>query len=180
MQRVASIRAQLDDLASPPQQPFAQVLADARAQAPAPGDVDGIVAQAAIRYGVDPDLIHAVIRAESDYDPECVSGAGAVGLMQLMPGTAEGLGVTDRYDPAQNVDGGTRYLRQQLDSFGDLRLALAAYNAGPSHAERWVLGIGSPFPETRAYVERVARAVPIYRIYFRAPWLLTITPCVLL
>ena len=157
MQRVAAIRAQLGDLAPPTQQTsqqlFSHVLAGARSQVAAPGRVDEIVAQAAARYDVDPDLIHAVIQAESDYDPLCLSRAGAIGLMQLMPGTADGLDVSDPWDPAQNVDGGTRYLRQQLDSFGDLRLALAAYNAGPGAVRRY--GGVPPYSETQTYVERV-------------------------
>ena len=147
------------------------------------------IAALAEEYGLDPELIGAVVRCESRFDVHAVSPRGAIGLMQIMPETgswiAEQLAVPDfraeqLSDAALNLRLGTWYLRHLLDRFGSREVALAAYNAGPSHAERWVLGIGSPFPETRAYVERVARAVPIYRIYFRAPWLLTITPCVLL
>lgn len=159
LERVATIRARLDELtvAEPPAPaPFGEALARAGAMAqpgePATG-VDPIVRDAAARYGVDADLIHAVIRAESDYDPRCRSHAGAMGLMQLMPGTAAGLGVADAWDPAQNVDGGTRYLRRQLDRFGDLRLALAAYNAGPGAVSRY--GGVPPYDETRTYVQRV-------------------------
>lgn len=159
LERVATIRARLGELTvaeSPETAPFGEVLARAGAMAqpgaPATG-VDQIVRDAAARYGVDADLIHAVIRAESDYDPRCRSHAGAMGLMQLMPGTAAGLGVADAWDPAQNVDGGTRYLRRQLDRFGDLRLALAAYNAGPGAVSRY--GGVPPYDETRTYVQRV-------------------------
>ena len=162
LQRVASIRASLTQFerAPAPQSAaatsrpgFGDYLREATVRTNSPTAVDDLVAQAAARHGVDPDLIHAVIRAESDYNPRCESHAGAMGLMQLMPGTASGLGVTDPWDPAQNIDGGTRYLRQQLDRFGDTRLALAAYNAGPGAVQRYS-GI-PPYDETQTYVARV-------------------------
>jgi soluble lytic murein transglycosylase-like protein len=119
------------------------------------GRFDPIIRRAAEDTGLSEDLIHAVIRAESDYDPTCRSSAGAMGLMQLMPGTARGLGVTNAWDPAQNVAGGARYLREQLDTFGDLSLALAAYNAGPGAVRRYD-GV-PPYDETQTYVRRVQR-----------------------
>lgn len=114
-----------------------------------------LIKRAASENRLDPKLIHAVIQAESAYNPQAVSKAGAVGLMQLMPQTAERFGVTNRRDPRQNVRGGARYLRVLLDLFkSNVRLAVAAYNAG----ENAVLKYGSkipPYKETRTYVKRV-------------------------
>lgn len=118
-----------------------------------PSDVDSIVRSAAIRYGLPPALIHAVIKVESSYNPRCQSSAGAQGLMQLMPATAAALGVANPFDPVQNIHGGCRYLRAQLDAFGSVRLALAAYNAGPGAVRRY--GGVPPYPETQRYVRRV-------------------------
>jgi soluble lytic murein transglycosylase-like protein len=109
---------------------------------------------AAGRYGIDPSLLRALVRQESGFDPAATSPAGAQGLTQLMPATAASLGVANPLDPLQSLDGGARYLRQQLDRFGgDERLALAAYNAGPGAVARF--GGVPPYAETQAYVERV-------------------------
>jgi soluble lytic murein transglycosylase-like protein len=107
------------------------------------------------RHGVDPLLVRAVIRAESNFDPRAVSPKGAAGLMQLMPETAQRYGVDNRFDPAQNVDGGVRYLRDLMAMFdGNLTLALAAYNAGEGAVLKYGRRI-PPYPESQQYVVRV-------------------------
>ncbi len=115
-----------------------------------------VVGSASHRYHLDPDLVNSVIRAESGFNPKAVSRKGAVGLMQLEPQTAAHLGVTDSFDPAANVEGGTRYLRELLVRYNfDLIKALAAYNAGPQRVEQYH-GV-PPYYETQAYVAKVVR-----------------------
>jgi hypothetical protein len=119
-------------------------------------DLGAVFADATTRYGLPAGLLQAVAQRESGLRADAVSPAGARGLMQLMPGTARELGV-DPMDPVQAVDGAARYLRTQLDSFGSLDLALAAYNAGPGAVRRH--GGIPPYAETRAYVTAVTAAV---------------------
>jgi soluble lytic murein transglycosylase-like protein len=120
---------------------------------PAP-DLTQVVTSASATYHLDPDLVNSVIHAESGFNSRAVSRKGAQGLMQLMPGTAGRLGVTNPFDPEANVGGGTRYLRQLLERYNfDLVKALAAYNAGPTKVEQY-RGV-PPYRETRAYVARI-------------------------
>jgi hypothetical protein len=126
----------------------------AAGQEPAKKEFHGIVKEKAAKYEMDPSLIHAVIKAESNGNPYAVSRKGAKGLMQLMPTTANDLQVRNPFDPEENIDGGTRYLKYLIEKFnGDLTLALAAYNAGPKTVEK--TGTVPSITETRQYVKRV-------------------------
>jgi len=115
-----------------------------------------LIEAAAARYNVDADLITSVIAVESNFDPKALSRKNARGLMQLLPETAARLGVQDIYDPQENINAGTRYLRELLEKYNNnLTLALAAYNAGPDRVEQY--GRVPPFTETLSYVRRVKR-----------------------
>lgn len=115
--------------------------------------MDAIFKEAANRYGISESLLKAVAKTESNFNPNAVSSAGAQGVMQLMPSTARNLGVEDSFDARQNIMAGAKYLKSNLDKFGDVSLALAAYNAGPGNVERYD-GI-PPFSETQNYVKKV-------------------------
>ena len=121
-----------------------------------PQEIDAAIDQAALRHNVDPNLVRAVIKVESNFNPNAVSRKGAMGLMQLMPQTARQLKVSNPFDPEQNVDAGVRHLKQLMENYGgDVKLTLAAYNAGQGAVAR---SAGVPhFAETRNYVKRITQ-----------------------
>ena len=134
--------------------PFGPAVYNSRSSAAVPKELEAAIHDAARAHGVDPRLVAAVARRESAFNSRAVSRVGACGIMQLMPATAEFLGVRNVFDARENIFGGTRYLRTLLDTFdGDLDLALAAYNAGPGAVQKH-RGI-PPYRETRAYVVAV-------------------------
>jgi soluble lytic murein transglycosylase-like protein len=132
------------------------VAANAPGVAASSGDIDSAIEQAAARHNVDPNLVRAVIKVESNFNPNAVSRKGAMGLMQLMPSTARQLSVNNPFDPEQNVDAGVRHLKQLLESYGgDIKLTLAAYNAGAGAVAR---SSGVPhYAETQNYVRRITK-----------------------
>jgi soluble lytic murein transglycosylase-like protein len=130
---------------------FSNVLNDMQAKKLA---FSPLVEQAAKENNIDPAIVHAVIEQESAYDSNAVSKSGALGLMQLMPGTAKQMGVKDSLNPEQNIRGGTKYLSSLLNHYhGNLTLALSAYNAGPNNVSKY--GGVPPFRETQKYVKKI-------------------------
>ena len=129
---------------------------DVGAPAPAAESIDDMVQESARNHGVDPLLVHSVIKAESNYNPNAVSNKGAQGLMQLMPATARDLGVKNPMNPKENIEGGVKFLKYLQTQFNDPALALAAYNAGEGAVRRYGNWI-PPYPETQDYVVKVAR-----------------------
>lgn len=143
-----------------PVKPLPEVEAALPAASPKGQEIDEIIQKSASRFGLEPALIKAVISVESNGNPRAVSPAGAQGLMQLMPGTAADLGVTDPFDPVQNIKAGTRYLSQLMDRYqGNLNLALAAYNWGMGNVEKNPHGLPR---ETRNYIVRVGKRYQAY------------------
>ena len=126
----------------------------------APGRFDGLITRLAAEQGLRPDLVRAVIQVESGFDAHARSPKGALGLMQLMPATAMELGVTNPFNPVENIRGGTRYLRRMLDRYGSEELALAAYNAGPGAVDRYGRRV-PPYAETQNYVRLVRDKVSL-------------------
>ncbi len=161
----AMVQAAIDGQGNAPLDPANSAFsADAASNAPAmvpPAQIDQLVSANATTFGVDPNLVKAIIANESGFNANATSKVGAQGLMQLMPGTAAGLGVSNAYDPAQNVWGGTKYIKGLMDRFGgDMRKAVAAYNAGPGAVEKY--GGVPPYAETQNYVQNVLASYAKY------------------
>lgn len=124
------------------------------------GSLENVIYSMAQKYGVDPTLIQQVVKAESSFNSQATSQCGAMGLMQLMPGTAASYGVQDAYDATQNLDGGTHFLKDLLDRFdGNVPLSLAAYNAGAGAVDKYN-GI-PPYKETQAYVQKIMAGLSV-------------------
>ena len=149
----------------------AGLLATGASELPADVPFGAEITAAAKKHGIDPALLAGLVKQESGFNPNAGSPAGARGLAQPMPGTAAGLGVTDVLDPLQSLDGGAKYLRQQLDAFGgDVTKALAAYNAGPGAVQRY--GGVPPYAETQNYVRVVQENAARYRTAAPTPSIL--------
>lgn len=126
------------------------------------GEIDNLIEKYSDKNGLDKDFVKALVRQESGFNPSAKSHCGAMGLMQLMPSTAQGLGVDNAFDPEQNIAGGTKYLKSMIDRFGgDEKLALAAYNAGPNAVKKY--GGIPPYQETQNYVKNVLSQYERYK-----------------
>ena len=164
LQRITAIESRIQSLDSFAQKPDAdfQKILDTTVQnkknpeSVTRSEIDNLISKYADKNGLDEDFVKAVINQESGFNPKATSHCGAMGLMQLMPATAQGLGVTDAYDAEQNIQGGTKYLKGLMDRFGnDKSLALAAYNAGPGNVKKY--GGIPPFSATKCFIKNVKR-----------------------
>lgn len=157
----AAVRGLGSGTGAAPVLPFNVALAEAAGSAslrpkvaPFAADVEALIGKYSAMRGLDPAVVRAVVRAESDGNPRAVSRAGARGLMQIMPGELSAYGISDPFDPEQNISAGTRQLADKLKLFnGDLQLALAAYNAGTGAVRKY--GGVPPYPETQTYIKRI-------------------------
>ena len=170
LQRIGAIENRiqsLDSLVKVPDSDFQKIL-DTKIEAKSNNtnvsrtEIDNLISKYADKNGLDEDFVKAVINQESGFNPNATSHCGAMGLMQLMPSTAQGLGVKDAYNPEQNIEGGTKYLKGLMDRFGnDKQLALAAYNAGPNAVKKY--GGIPPYAETQNYVKKVLSKYDTYK-----------------
>ena len=170
LQRINTIENQIQSLASfakVPDADFQKILNNKVENTKNPtktsrAEIDNLITKYADKNGLDEDFVKAVINQESGFNPNATSHCGAMGLMQLMPATAQGLGVTNAYDAEQNIEGGTKYLKGLMDRFGnDKQLALAAYNAGPNAVKKY--GGIPPYAETQNYVKKVLSKYDTYK-----------------
>jgi soluble lytic murein transglycosylase-like protein len=171
LQRIADIESRFASLASKPspgtenpEPGFDTALTQAmfnHGAAPVPSQLTGLIQEQAQAQGVDADLLKAIMKNESGFNPKAVSSAGAQGLMQLMPGTAADLGVHNSFDPAQNIAGGAKYLKGLLTRYQSVPKAVAAYNAGPGAVDKYQ-GV-PPYKETTQYVKKVMQSYQAYQ-----------------
>ena len=170
LNRISTIENQIQSLASFAQKPdadFQKILESSVQNRKNPtsvsrSEIDNLISKYADKNGLDEDFVKAVINQESGFNPNATSHCGAMGLMQLMPSTAQGLGVKNAYDAEQNIEGGTKYLKGLMDRFGnDKQLALAAYNAGPNAVKKY--GGIPPYAETQNYVKKVLSKYDTYK-----------------
>ena len=170
LQRINMIESQIQSIASFAQKPdtdFQKILNSKVENKQNPTstsrtEINNLISKYSDKNGLDEDFVKAVINQESGFNPNATSHCGAMGLMQLMPSTAQGLGVTNAYDAEQNIEGGTKYLKGLMDRFGnDKSLALAAYNAGPNAVKKY--GGIPPYAETQNYVKKVLSKYDTYK-----------------